>query len=115
LADDDTSDQEEAISSKAEGGESAAREPGIGAIPGQAARGAAKHEFDANDRTNAHRLVATGMLITFLVVAIKQDWWTHLRDWITVKTHGAATVTTPGGTDQTAGGSANPANPTGAF
>jgi hypothetical protein len=62
--------------------------------------GAAKHEFDPEERTNSHRLVATAMIVTFLVVAISQDWWKHLRDFIATKTHGPATETTSGGTDQ---------------
>jgi hypothetical protein len=54
-------------------------------------------EFDAADRTNAHRLVATGMMITFLTVAISQDWWKHLRDWVATKTHGASKPAPSGG------------------
>jgi hypothetical protein len=55
------------------------------------------HEANAEDRTGAHRLVATAMLGTFLIVAISQNWWMHLRDFITSKTHGPAAVTPPGG------------------
>jgi hypothetical protein len=58
-----------------------------------------KHEINPEERGNAHRLVATGMLLTFIVVAISQDWWKHLRDWIAEKTHGPATATSPGGND----------------
>lgn len=71
--------------------------PGLGALAGEGVGAAAKHEFTAEDRTNAHRLVATSMIIVFLVVAISQNWWKHLRDFVSTKTHGPATVTPPGG------------------
>jgi hypothetical protein len=60
-------------------------------------KAAASHEFNAEDRTNAHRLVATAMIITFVVVAISQNWWKHLRDFVSTKTHGTATKANPGG------------------
>lgn len=64
---------------------------------GSAFGAAAKHEFTAEDRTGAHRLVATAMIITFLTVAISQDWWKHLRDFVATKTHGPAPKAKPGG------------------
>ena len=57
----------------------------------------AQHELNAEDRTSSHRLVATGMLITFIVVAVSQNWWKHLRDFVSTKTHGPAKPAKPGG------------------
>lgn len=58
---------------------------------------ASKHEFNAEQRTSSHRLVATAMIITFLTVAISQNWWKHLRDFIATKTHGPAEKSKQGG------------------
>jgi hypothetical protein len=48
----------------------------------------ATHEWNPEERANAHRWIVTAMLILFLVTAIKQNWWMHLRDWVSEKTHG---------------------------
>lgn len=71
--------------------------PGTGEKVKPVIGAAAKHEFTAEDRTGAHRLVATAMIITFLTVAISQDWWKHVRDFIATKTHGPAPKAKPGG------------------
>jgi hypothetical protein len=48
---------------------------------------AGQHEFNNAERTSAHRLVATGMLVTGLVIAINQNWWKHAEGWTYSKTH----------------------------
>ena len=50
----------------------------------------AQHEINPDERVAAHRLVATSMIVVFLVAAVSQNWWKHLRDWVTEKTHGPA-------------------------
>jgi hypothetical protein len=54
----------------------------------------ATHEWNPEERANAHRWIVTAMLILFLVTAIKQNWWMHLRDWISEKTHGPSDTPT---------------------
>lgn len=119
-----TTDQETAITTQAESTESGSYRSYIagnakyfGSVGKEGVGKAASREFNNENRTNAHRLVATGMLVTFVVVAIKQDWWKHLRDFIAAKTHGTATATPPGGSTAPPGqtsdvpGQTNPSSP----
>jgi hypothetical protein len=69
---------------------------GIGPALKSGAGSAAGHEFQSEDLTGKHRVVATAMLITFLTVFISQNWWKKMQDFITQKTHGT-TKTNPGG------------------
>lgn len=57
----------------------------------------AQHELDPDDRVAAHRLVATSMIIVFLVTAISQNWWQAVRNYVVAKTHGTSTPAKPGG------------------
>lgn len=75
-------------------GEAAAA--GGGAVAG-AASTAGAHEFSAEERNGHHRVVATAMIIVFLVTAISQGWWKHLRDFMNEKTHGPSKEAKPGG------------------
>lgn len=56
-----------------------------------------RHELNPQERKTAHRLVATSMLVTVLVIGLSQGWWQHVRDWITEKTHGPVKATPGGG------------------
>lgn len=69
----------------------------VGPAIGSAAGSAAQHELNnPGERTAQHRLVATAMLTTFLVIFISQAWWKKISDFVTAKTHGTGT-TKPGG------------------
>lgn len=39
------------------------------------------------DQNRAHEIIATAVVVTFVVVAISQDWWKQLRDAVYKKTH----------------------------
>jgi hypothetical protein len=58
--------------------------------PGPLDRGSAAvrgHEFNAEERTGQHRLVAAAMITTAAVIGIRQAWYKQVEGFVYDKTH----------------------------